>query len=91
MSKLQTYLRMTGVSGTAFAKRVGVAPSHLYEVMHFKKIPSLVLAYRIELASDGMVPMRSFIEDAPEGSPARRRSVSLSATESQSRKETVNV
>ena len=87
MSKLQTYLHQTGVSGVAFARRIGVAPSHLYEMMHFKKVPSLALAYRIERATDGLVPMQSFIEDAPEGTPARARLVSPKATSCQPGKE----
>ncbi len=45
-----------------------VSPSFVAHLVSGLRMPSLSTAYRIEVVTDGLVPMRSWIEDVDGGS-----------------------
>ncbi|MFB2530689.1 hypothetical protein ACEYYA_00810 [Paracoccus sp. p3-h83] len=50
-----------------FAAQVGISPSHLSALEACRKVPSLDLAHRIETATGGAVPMRSWVDRPDDG------------------------
>lgn len=50
----------------AFAEASGVTPAGLSHLIAGKRRPSLQLAYHIERASDGEVPVLSWMQEEPE-------------------------
>ena len=51
-----------------WADRFEVSPSFVAHLVSGLRMPGLATAYRIEIVTDGQVPMRSWIEDADDGS-----------------------
>jgi transcriptional regulator with XRE-family HTH domain len=64
MDKLITYLRDNGISQAAFAARVGVGQATVSKLCAGQIAPSLQTAAAIEKATNGAVPMSSWIESA---------------------------
>lgn len=57
---LAAYLKQTGTTRQALAKRVGVHPSHISRIVRGKKVPSLPLAAAI--ANETNIPIESLVE-----------------------------
>lgn len=55
MTALADYLDQAGVTQRAFAKKVGVSPSYICEIVKGTKSPGLKLALRIVAATGGVV------------------------------------
>ncbi len=64
MSKLRSYLKETGTRQAELAKRVGVSFGHMSALVNGDKTPGLELAVRIEDATEGRVPARSWVPAA---------------------------
>ncbi len=62
--KLATYLEETGVKPSAFAERLGVAPSTILRLVSGDRLPGLELAIQIREASDGKVQPDDFLPQA---------------------------
>lgn len=65
MMDLCTYLSTTGTKQTQLAEVLGVSRSYLSQLVGGTKSPSLELAVRIERATDGAVPVASWVPDIP--------------------------
>ncbi len=50
-----------------WADHFEVSPSFVAHLVSGFRMPGLATAYRIEIETDGQVPMRSWIEDADDG------------------------
>ena len=60
MEHLQTYLKTH--KATALAQAVGISPSYLSDMKKGNRVPSLRVAVAIEDATDGAVPVRSWVK-----------------------------
>lgn len=69
MSKLRTYLTHTRTKQAELAKRVGVSCGYMSELVKGDKTPGLELAVRIEDATCGQVPARSWVSPSDPASP----------------------
>lgn len=67
MSKLSTYLSKAGLTQSAFAKQVGISHNYLSQIVSGARAPSLTLAYEIELATGGAVPMKCWVTSSKPG------------------------
>ena len=59
MEKLTEYLKTH--KGKALAESVGISASYLSDMKKGNRVPSLVVAFRIEDATNGAVPARAWI------------------------------
>jgi transcriptional regulator with XRE-family HTH domain len=57
---LEMYLRKSGVSQRAFAKRVGVDPTYISLIRNGHRVPSLKMAAKI--AEEANVPIESLLK-----------------------------
>lgn len=71
MSKLSTYLAEEGISGRAFAKRIGVHPSVVSKLQAEKIRASIQLAFKIEAETGGKIPVAHWLNVTP----AKRKKV----------------
>lgn len=65
MSNLRTFLAQTRTKQAELAKRVGVSCGYMSELVKGDKTPGLELAVRIEDATGGAVPARSWVASLP--------------------------
>lgn len=65
MSNLRTFLVQTRTKQAELAKRVGVSCGYMSELVKGDKTPGLELAVRIEDATGGAVPARSWVAPLP--------------------------
>ena len=63
----KTYLTKTGQTKRSFAKRIGISENYLSEISRFVRQPSLDVAYKIWLATDGQIPMQYWVEEGRAG------------------------
>jgi DNA-binding transcriptional regulator YdaS (Cro superfamily) len=63
-TRFHEYLRETGQKIGSFARRIGISPNYLSEIATYRKTPSLETAHKIEVATNGAIPM-SFWLDRP--------------------------
>lgn len=57
MEQLATHLKAAGIKRNEFARSVGISAPYLTQILGGLKRPSLDLAFRIEKATDGIVPV----------------------------------
>lgn len=62
MQVLHKYLK--GQSKSAFAKRVGIVPAYLSQILSGGRTPSFSLMVRIERETKGAVPVSAWADDA---------------------------
>lgn len=55
MSKLHDFLKHSGQKSGDFARKVGISPSYLSEIMNFAKAPPYEVALRITAATGGLI------------------------------------
>ena len=67
MDRIRAYLTETGRTQRALAAQLGISPSHLSEIVSGRKRPSLDVAFDIERATGGMVPVQSWGPTHPYG------------------------
>ncbi|RID91527.1 hypothetical protein D2N39_12550 [Gemmobacter lutimaris] len=65
MSQLRTYLTQTKTKQAVLAKLVGVSCGYMSELVKGDKTPGLELAVKIEDATGGAVPARSWVALPP--------------------------
>ena len=65
MSKFRDHLKDTGQSLASFRKKLGISYSYMHEIASFKKVPPLPLAAAIEDATNGVIPVRYWIDERP--------------------------
>jgi DNA-binding transcriptional regulator YdaS (Cro superfamily) len=65
MKELGTYLKEVGISQKAFADQLGVDPSVVSRFIARTARPGLELAVKIEDATGGAVPARSWVAPPP--------------------------
>ena len=71
--KLQEYLKQKDVTQTSFASSVGVAQSHINNIIRGKKSPSPKLTKKIEEMTDGKVSFEDlFNPEAPSRLKSKR-------------------
>lgn len=63
MNKLESYLRETKTRDLHFAKRAGLSSSIISRLRRGHVLPSLQTAAKIEDATGGLVPMRSWVQN----------------------------
>lgn len=67
---LSTHIEKSGETQAAWAERFGISAGHLSLILSGQKLPSLRLAFRIEAATGGGVPVSSWsVPAAPPHSP----------------------
>jgi transcriptional regulator with XRE-family HTH domain len=66
MEKLKAYIAQQGISAREFAARVGMSPAGLHGLMNKRNAPSLAVAFKIEDATGGDVPARSWLDTQKE-------------------------
>ena len=54
------------VSIAEWARRIGVTRGYLCQLRDGNKMPSLEVAYRLELVTEGKVKMQDWVKDLPE-------------------------
>lgn len=59
---LSQYLTETETPQRAFAQRIEVSPGYLHDILHGRRTPGLAVALRIAAATDGQVPVESFLK-----------------------------
>lgn len=69
MSDLPEYLTKTGLKQAAFAQRIGVTQVTVSKLIARTMLPGLELAVRIEDATCGQVPARSWVSPSDPASP----------------------
>lgn len=57
MMKLSTYISQTGVKQAVLAEQLGIKPPHMSLLVRGDRKPSRALAAKIELVTDGAVPV----------------------------------
>lgn len=65
MSQLRTFLSQTRTKQAELAKRLGVSCGYMSELVKGDKTPGLELAVKIEDATGGAVPARSWVAPLP--------------------------
>lgn len=73
MNKLLKYLDHNGISQRKFAQKIGTGSGNLYLILHNKSSPSLMLAYKIEQATGGLVTMYDWIKEEWKNPPASQQ------------------
>lgn len=58
---LKSYLKDKNLSGAQFAAQIGISPGFLSDLLSGKRAPGLRTAVRIEVLTDGAVPVRSWV------------------------------
>jgi transcriptional regulator with XRE-family HTH domain len=67
---LNNYLEQNGISHAEFARRIGLTRQSVWRICNGKQGVSLELAAHIEHATNGAVPMQSWVApSAPAGDP----------------------
>jgi|AntAceMinimDraft_1070359.scaffolds.fasta_scaffold21665_5 transcriptional regulator with XRE-family HTH domain len=61
MKQLATYLEATKIKRNAFAQSVGISAPYLTQILAGMKRPSLDLAFRIEKATNRLVPASCWV------------------------------
>jgi len=61
MEQLATHLKAAGIKRNEFARSVGISAPYLTQILAGRKRPSLDLAFRIEKATDGIVPASCWV------------------------------
>lgn len=61
MKQLATYLKITSIKRNAFARLVGISSPYLTQILAGNKRPSLDLAFRIEKATNRLVPASCWV------------------------------
>lgn len=61
---LRTWLLATGTTQAEFAQRIGVGQPFLSKLMNRKNMPSIDVAWAIECATGGEIPMQHWMESA---------------------------
>jgi transcriptional regulator with XRE-family HTH domain len=61
MKQLATYLEATHIKRNAFAQSVGISAPYLTQILSRNKRPSLDLAFRIEKATNRLVPASCWV------------------------------
>jgi len=67
MSKIAAYLSEHGITQREFAASVCASPSYLSEIISGAKRPGMDLAFAIERATNGAVPMSSWVSADTKG------------------------
>jgi transcriptional regulator with XRE-family HTH domain len=62
MTNLAQYLRDTGTTQRAFAATLEMSPGFLSEILSGKKRPGIDTAFNIERATNGAVPVSSWVQ-----------------------------
>lgn len=57
-TKFRDYLKSRNLNINSYAPLVGSSASHLYGIDSGDKVPSFELAYRIDVETEGKIPMR---------------------------------
>jgi transcriptional regulator with XRE-family HTH domain len=68
MMTLSTYLASTGETQAAFAERIGIKPPHMSLILSGARLPSIIVAGRIERETGGKVPASSWVSSEREAS-----------------------
>lgn len=63
MQTLADYIKQSGLTQDAFARRVGISQSYLNDIAKGRKTPSLPVALRIATASGGVVSVASLVTE----------------------------
>lgn len=63
MEHLKQYLAASGTKQSALAEQLGISRGYMSEIVGGTKIPSLVLAFRLERATGGAVPAVVWVAD----------------------------
>ncbi|MDP4120528.1 MAG: helix-turn-helix transcriptional regulator [Bacillota bacterium] len=61
MNVLRKYLDERGMNATFFARKVGVTRTCIYDLYRGKRIPTLEVAVKIELATDGLIKCQQWL------------------------------
>lgn len=61
MTKLRHFLRTSRITQADFARRLGISPAYISELVAGLKVPGLDLAVAIEDASGGLVRPRDMV------------------------------
>lgn len=61
MEQLATHLKAAGIKRNEFARSVGISAPYLTQILAGLKRPSLDLAFRIEKATNGIVPASCWV------------------------------
>lgn len=67
---LAEHIRQSGETQTVWAERIRVSRSYLNHLMSGRRKPSLTIALRIESATGGAVPARSWEDVCSDGEAA---------------------
>lgn len=67
------FIKTSGQTRAAWAKRLGISPSYLSDLVNGKKLPSLDLAVRIERETGGVVVANSWIAPVADEAQAALR------------------
>lgn len=62
MEKLKAYLASGQIKKSEFARKVGITPSALSDLLSGRRTPGLATAGRIAAASRGKVPVSSWLD-----------------------------
>ncbi len=65
MSKLASFLSANSIRQAVFAAQIGTSQATVSKLVNGDVRPSLELAVRIERATDGAVPVASWVPDIP--------------------------
>jgi DNA-binding transcriptional regulator YdaS (Cro superfamily) len=64
MEKLQQFLNASGTRQSALADMLGINRGYMSQLVNGRKVPSLPLAFQIERATDGAVPVDAWRSSA---------------------------
>lgn len=59
------FITSSGMSRTAWAKRLGISKSYLSDILNGNRTPSLELAGRISTLTEGQVSFESWLQSDP--------------------------
>jgi len=62
MTKFAKYLVDTRQTQAAFAKAIGASQAYVSQIASGQRRPSMALAYKIQIATNGEVPIESWLE-----------------------------
>ena len=62
--RLDAWLKQTGTTSAEFARRCEYDPSNMAKLVKGRIRPTLEMAFKIERATDGVIPASSWVEAA---------------------------
>ena len=63
-NRLQAWLKATGTPAAELARRCEYDPSNMHKLLKGAIRPTLEMAFRIERATDGVIPAAAWVEAA---------------------------